>query len=97
MPRPTPATRGRALTAAVAAGALVVAGHSLQASAAGTEVTGGVSRMALIDSSPATEIEIMSVHAVEAADSASQVQALSRAVERIDRAAAEAAARAAHE
>ncbi|MGQ0778138.1 MAG: transglycosylase SLT domain-containing protein [Pseudonocardiales bacterium] len=90
LPRPDPATRGRALTAAVAAGALVVAGHSLQASAAGTEVTGGVSRMALTGSSPAPEIM-----RVDADDPAIDVQALSRAVERVDRAAAEAAAQAA--
>ncbi|MGH3660213.1 MAG: hypothetical protein ACRDUA_26555, partial [Micromonosporaceae bacterium] len=37
LPRPNPAHHGRALTAAVAAGALAVAGHSLQANAAGSE------------------------------------------------------------
>ncbi|MGH3916642.1 MAG: transglycosylase SLT domain-containing protein [Pseudonocardiaceae bacterium] len=90
LPRPDPTTRGRALTAAVAAGALAVAGHSLQASAADTEKTSVVSQMALIDSSPAAE-----VIRFDAVDPAVDVQALSRAVERADQA-AQAAERAAY-
>lgn len=67
----------------------MVAGHSLQASAAGTEKVGEVSQMAMTGSFPAPEV--MSVEA--AVDPVIDVQALSRAVQRADRAAHEKALR----
>ncbi|MFN2495404.1 MAG: transglycosylase SLT domain-containing protein [Pseudonocardiaceae bacterium] len=69
------------LTAAVAAGALAVAGHSLQASAAGSAQVNGVTPVALTGPSPASEVVL-----APAADPAVDLQALGRAVERADRA-----------
>lgn len=90
---PPPAIRGRALTAAVAAGALAVAGHSLQASAAGTEDVNGtdgvsaVTPIALASSSPATQVmQLATATATDTADD--DLQALGRAVERAEQAAA---------
>ncbi|MGH4024145.1 MAG: transglycosylase SLT domain-containing protein, partial [Pseudonocardiaceae bacterium] len=101
LPRPNPATRGRALTAAVAAGALAVAGHSLQANASGSEQVSNATRMTLTEPSTASNLaptvvpELM--QASPATSGAVDLQALGRAVERADRAAERAAAQAAYE
>ena len=102
LPRPNPANRGRALTAAVAAGALAVAGHSLQANASGSEqVSSSAAQMTLTNGATASDLaptvapELM--QASPATDRAVDLQALGRAVERADRAAERAAAQAAYE
>jgi hypothetical protein len=77
------------MTAAVAAGALAVAGHSLQANAAGSEQIGAVVRIALTEPPAAPEL----LRAAPAADPAIDLEVLRRAAQRADRA----AARAAHE
>jgi Transglycosylase SLT domain len=72
------------VTAAVAAGAMAVAGHSMQASAAaGVEKVATVTPAAMAGPSPAPEILQLS----PASDPAVGVQALRRAVEKADRAA----------
>ncbi len=77
--------RGRAVTAAVAAGALAVAGHAVHADAAvGAEKTVEVAPAAL--TSPAPEPELLQL--VPVGDQTVGVQALRRAVEKADRAAA---------
>jgi hypothetical protein len=84
MPRPGPALRCRAVTAAVAAGALAVAGNSLHAStAAGSETTAEVVPAAL--NGPSLEPEIMQLSS--ASNPAVGVQALRRAVEKAEQAA----------
>ncbi len=84
MPRPGPALRGRAVTAAVAAGALAVAGNAMHADvAAGAETTANVAPAAL--TGPSLEPEIL--HLAPASDQAVGVQALRRAVEKADQAA----------
>jgi soluble lytic murein transglycosylase-like protein len=88
MPRPGPALRGRAVTAAVAAGAIAVAGHSMQNTTDGmTEQVVDVLPAAL--TGPSLEPEVMQVDI--ARDAAAELPALRRAVERTDRAAAAAA------
>ena len=101
LPRPNPANRGRTLTAAVAAGALAVAGHSLQASASGSEQVSNAAPMPLAVPSTVSNLargqapELMQVG--PGTDWAVDLQALGRAVERADRAAERAAAQAAYE
>ena len=75
------------LTAAIAAGALAVAGHSLQANAAGSADVSGPTPIALASPSSAAE-GMLAPAATSATDPAVELQALSRAVERADRAAA---------
>jgi hypothetical protein len=85
MPRPGPVLRGRAVTAAVAAGALAVAGHSLQTTTSTvTEKVADVTTAAL--TGPSLEPEVMQVNL--ARDGVKELPALRRAVERADRAAA---------
>jgi len=85
MLRPGPALRGRAVTAAVAAGAMAVAGHSMQASPAeGIEEIAVVAPAAMTGPSPEPEI----LQLAPAGDQAVAVGALRRAVEKADRAAA---------
>ncbi|MGH3936427.1 MAG: transglycosylase SLT domain-containing protein [Pseudonocardiaceae bacterium] len=87
MPRPGAALRGRAVTAAVAAGALAVAGHSVHAETAGSERVAEVAEVAPAAlASPSLEPEILQVSPTS--DPALGVQALRRAVEKADRAAA---------
>ncbi|MGH3720903.1 MAG: transglycosylase SLT domain-containing protein [Pseudonocardiaceae bacterium] len=84
MPRPGPALRGRAVTAAVAAGALAVAGHTMQTTVTTpTEQVAEVAPAALTGSSLEPEI----VQLGPARDGVTGVSALRRAVERADRAA----------
>ena len=84
VPRPGPALRCRAVTAAVAAGALAVAGNSLQTNtAAGSETIAEVAPAAV--DRPSLEPEIMQLS--PASDSVVGVQALRRAVEKADQAA----------
>ncbi|MGH3687488.1 MAG: transglycosylase SLT domain-containing protein [Pseudonocardiaceae bacterium] len=85
MPRPGPALRGRAVTAAVAAGALAVAGHTMQATAAaaGSEQFAEVAPAALTE--PSLEPEILQLSPTR--EVATGVPALRRAVERADQAA----------
>jgi len=84
MPRPGPALRGRAVTAAVAAGALAVAGHSVNADvAAGVEKIADITPAALTE--PSLELEILQL--TPTGDQAIGVRALRRAVEKTDRAA----------
>ncbi|MGH3852060.1 MAG: transglycosylase SLT domain-containing protein [Pseudonocardiaceae bacterium] len=84
LPRPGPALRGRALTAAVAAGALAVAGHTMQASAAGpAEQVAEVAPTALTASSVEPEVLLLDRGT---RDGSTGVSALRRAVERADRA-----------
>ncbi len=85
MPRPGPALRGRAVTAAVAAGALAVAGHSVHADTAVPEKIAEVAPAALTGSFPEPEI----LQLAPAGDQVVGVQALRRAVEKADRAAAQ--------
>ncbi len=85
MPRPGPVLRGRAVTAAVAAGAVAVAGHAMQTpTATGSEQVAAVARAAVVG--PSLEPEILQLE--PARDPATGVPALRRAVERADRAAA---------
>ncbi|HKR51940.1 MAG TPA: transglycosylase SLT domain-containing protein [Pseudonocardiaceae bacterium] len=88
MPRPGPVLRGRAVTAAVAAGAMAVAGHSMQASPAEvTENTTVVAPAAM--TGPSLEPEILEILQLSSGDDqAVAVGALRRAVEKADRAAA---------
>jgi soluble lytic murein transglycosylase-like protein len=84
VPRPGPALRGRAVTAAVAAGALAVAGHAMNADVAvGAERTVDVAPAAM--TGPSLEPEILQLP--PARNQAIGVQALRRAVEKTDRAA----------
>jgi soluble lytic murein transglycosylase-like protein len=83
MPRPGAALRGRAVTAAVAAGALAVAGHSVHAETVGSERVAEVAPAAL--AGPSLEPEILQLS--RASDPAVGVQALRRAVDKADRAA----------
>ncbi|MCA1677044.1 MAG: transglycosylase SLT domain-containing protein [Actinobacteria bacterium] len=76
----------------MAAGALAVAGHSLQASAAGSEQVSNAARMTLTETSAPPELM-----RVDPADQAVDLQALGRAVQRADRAVERAAAQAAYE
>ncbi len=89
MPRPGPALRGRAVTAAVAAGAMAVAAHSMHAtSVVATEQVADIAPAAL--TGPSVEPEIMQLD--RPADAvAAELPALRRAVERADKAAAAAA------
>lgn len=90
MPRPGPALRGRAVTAAVAAGALAVAGHSMQAAAAGpAEQVAEVAPAAL--TGPSLDPEIVRLQATP--DGATGVSALRRAVDRAEQAAYQEAVR----
>jgi hypothetical protein len=78
--------RGRAVTAAVAAGAVAVAGHSMQITTTGqVEQVADVAPAAL--TGPAVEPEYLQLDL--AREAATGVPALRRAVERIERAAAE--------
>ena len=93
LPRPGPVLRGRAVTAAVAAGALAVAGHTMQTAAAGpSEQVAEVAPAAL--TGPSLEGEVLQLEVVPslardgARDVATGVSALRRAVERADRTAA---------
>jgi len=97
VPRPNPALRGRALTAAVAAGALAVASHSVQANAAGSDEAGVVTRLAMTGPAPEPEMLWLEPLATPTANQSTDLQALTRAVQRADQEAAEAAARAAYE
>lgn len=108
LPRPNPAARGRALTAAVAAGALAVAGHSLQAqaSSSGSEqvsnaaqmtLTGPAESVATSSAAPVSGVAQQLMQASPATDQSVDLQALGRAVERAKREAERAAAQAAHE
>ena len=84
MLRPGPALRGRAVTAAVAAGALAVASQAVNADvAAGAETTVDVAPAAL--TGPSLEPEILQL--TPAGDPTVGVHALRRAVEKTDRAA----------
>ncbi len=88
MPRPGPALRGRAVTAAVAAGAIAVAGHSMQTTTeVATEQIADVAPAAM--TSPSPEPEVMQLG--PARDAVAELPALRRAVERADRVAAAAA------
>ncbi len=88
MPRPGPALRGRAVTAAVAAGAIAVAGHSMQGTTeAATEQVADVTPAAM--TFPSLEPEVMQLG--PARNGVAELPALRRAVERADRAAAAAA------
>ncbi len=83
MPRPGPALRGRAVTAAVAAGALAVAGNAMHADVTAiAETTADVAPAAL--AGPSLEPELL--HLAPASDQAVGVQALRRAVDKADRA-----------
>ncbi|MDQ2883446.1 MAG: transglycosylase SLT domain-containing protein [Actinomycetota bacterium] len=85
MPRPGPVLRGRAVTAAVAAGALAVAGHTMQATTAGQyKQVAEVAPAALTGPSLASEVLQLDL----TRDAPTGVAALRRAVERADRAAA---------
>ncbi|MBV9160332.1 MAG: lytic transglycosylase domain-containing protein [Pseudonocardiales bacterium] len=85
MPRPGPALRGRAVTAAVAAGALAVAGHTMHDTTARPfEQVAEVAPAAV--TGPSLEAEILQLDASRGV--ATGVSALRRAVERADRAAA---------
>jgi Transglycosylase SLT domain len=85
MPRPGPALRGRAVTAAVAAGALAVAGHTIHDTTAGPfEQVAEVAPAAL--TGPPLEPEILQLDSARGA--VTGVSALRRAVERADRAVA---------
>jgi Transglycosylase SLT domain len=85
MPRPSPALRGQAVTAAVAAGAIAVAGHSMQATSMGAiEQIADIAPAAL--TSPSVEPEIMQLD--RPSKVVTELPALRRAVERADRAAA---------
>lgn len=90
LPRPSPVLRGRAVTAAVAAGALAVAGHSMQTAAAGpSEQVAEVAPAALSDpalAGPSLEGEVLQLNFAHG--TATGVSALRRAVERADRTAA---------
>jgi hypothetical protein len=87
MPRPGPVLRGRAVTAAVAAGAIAVAGHSVRATEGATEQVADVVPAAL--SGPSLEPEVM--HLDLGRNPGPELPALRRAVERADQAAAAAA------
>jgi hypothetical protein len=88
MPAPPPVLRGRAVTAAVAAGAMAVAGHSMQSTTeVATKQVAEVSPAAL--TSPSLEPEVMQLDL--ARNGVTELPALRRAVERADRAAAAAA------
>ncbi len=77
--------RGRAVTAAVAAGALAVAGHTMQATAApGSEQFADVAPAAL--TGPSLEPEVLQLDRTR--DTATGVPALRRAIDRADQAAA---------
>jgi hypothetical protein len=77
--------RGRAVTAAVAAGALAVAGHAVNADvAAGAQTTADVAPVAAL-TGPSLEPEFLQL--APASDQAIGVHALRRAVEKTDRAA----------
>jgi Transglycosylase SLT domain len=85
MPRPGPAARGRAVTAAVAVGAIAVAGHSMHAtSTVTTEQVADVAPAAL--TGPSVEPEVVQLD--RPGDVVTELPALRRAVERADRAAA---------
>jgi hypothetical protein len=85
MPRPGPVLRGRAVTAAVAAGALAVAGHTMQTTTStATEQVADIAPAAL--TGPSLEPEVMQLNL--ARDAVAELPALRRAVERADRAAA---------
>jgi hypothetical protein len=88
MPRPGPALRGRAVTAAVAVGALAVAGHAMHTTtSAATEKVADITPAAL--AGPSLEPEIMQMSSVRKATP--ELPALRRAVERADAAARAAA------
>lgn len=92
MPGPGPVLRGRAVTAAVAAGALAVAGHAVHTTtSAATEQVADIAPAAL--TAPSLEPEVMQVSA--ARKTAPELPALRRAVERADAAARAAAYQAA--
>lgn len=97
VPRPNPALRGRALTAAVAAGALAVASHSVQANAAGSDEVGAVTRISMTGPSLESEMLWLEPLAAPTANQTTDLQALTRAVERTEQVAADAAALAAYE
>lgn len=81
MPRPGPVLRGRAVTAAVAVGALAVAGHTMHdTTSAATEQVADVAPAAL--TGPSLEPEVMQLDSIRAA--APELPALRRAVERAD-------------
>ncbi|HJT03528.1 MAG TPA: transglycosylase SLT domain-containing protein [Pseudonocardiaceae bacterium] len=81
MPRPGPVLRGRAVTAAVAVGALAVAGHTMHSTtSAATEQVADVAPAAL--TGPSLEPEVMQLATVRAA--VPELPALRRAVERAD-------------
>jgi hypothetical protein len=81
MPRPGPALRGRAVTAAVAVGALAVAGHAMHTTtSAATEQIADITPAAL--TGPSLEPEIMQLASVRQAPP--ELPALRRAVERAD-------------
>jgi hypothetical protein len=83
MARPSPALRGRAVTAAVAAGALAVAGHTMQTTTAvASEQVADVAPAAM--TGPSLEPEVLRLDSVRGATTG--VSALRRAVERADRA-----------
>ncbi|MGH3768535.1 MAG: transglycosylase SLT domain-containing protein [Pseudonocardiaceae bacterium] len=85
MPRPGPVLRGRAVTAAVAAGALAVAGHAVQTTTSmATEQVADIAPAAL--TGPSLEPEVMQLNLARGA--VTELPALRRAVERADRAAA---------
>jgi hypothetical protein len=85
MPAPGPVLRGRAVTAAVAAGALAVAGHTAQLTTTGDyEQMAEVAPAAL--TGPSVEPEVLQLDITRTAPTG--VPALRRAVERADRAAA---------
>jgi hypothetical protein len=81
MPRPGPVLRGRAVTAAVAVGALAVAGHTMHATTSVvTEQVADIAPAAV--TSPSLEPEVMQLDSIRAA--APELPALRRAVERAD-------------
>lgn len=90
MPRPGPALRGRAVTAAVAAGAMAVAGHSIQTHTVPTalgdrsELAAEVAPAAM--TGPSLEPEVLQLD--DSRDVATELPAMRRAVERAERAAA---------
>jgi Transglycosylase SLT domain len=85
MPGPGPVLRGRAVTAAVAVGALAVAGHTMHATTSAatfgaTEQVADIAPAAL--TGPSLEPEVMQLHSIRAATP--ELPALRRAVERAD-------------
>jgi hypothetical protein len=83
MPAPSAALRGRAVTAAVAAGALAVAGHSMHTTTAvASEQVAEVATAAV--TGPSVEPEVLQLRAAREIG----VAGLARAVERVDRAVA---------